>query len=240
MLKTVNKLDRCKICPVLDDCVCVYEGKNVDIESINSYKKNEIFYKKKETIFFNGSKLDKVMTIISGWVMEYRLLPEGQRSIVNIFTPGDFIGFNLDNNFLTKSTFVAVTDLKCCTYDKKLLLGFVNKTPTVSSKIIKKLTLNVENMSSFLTSIGRTNSQSRICFLIYNLAKKVYKYNDSNVIGKDIKIPLSQEDIADILGLTSVHVSRSLKMLCEKNTISVSKKSYKILSLNNINNLLHL
>jgi CRP-like cAMP-binding protein len=234
MLKTVNKEVRCKICPILDDCVC---NDNVHFELLNSYKMNDKSYKKKEIIFFNETKFNKVMTIISGWVLEYRILPDGQRSIVNIFTPGDFIGFNFDDNFLSKSTFVAVTDVKCCMLDKKSFVNFIENQPFIAHKVIKKLTLSIESMSNYLTSVGRTDAQSRICFLIYNLAQKVYKYTYSNIIGKDINIPLNQEDIADILGLTSVHVSRSIKRLCDKNIISLNKKSYKLLSLNNINKL---
>ena len=237
MLKKANIEVRCKICPVLDDCVCIDYNDNLHYELMNSYKMNDKFYEKKEIIFFNETKFNIVMTIISGWVLEYRILPDGQRSIVNIFTPGDFIGFNIDDNFLTKSTFVAQTDVKCCILDNKSFKNYMINKPFVAHKVIKKLALNIENMSNYLTSLGRTDSQSRICFLIYSLAQKVYKYNYSNIIGKNINIPLSQEDIADILGLTAVHVSRSIKRLCDKNIISVNKKSYKLLSLNNINKL---
>ena len=229
MLKSNIKLDQCEKCPVLDECVCIVDDEKLQFNILNTYKRYDKKYKKKEIIYHDDIKLNKIMTIVSGWVLEYRVLENGQRCIVNIYTPGDLIGFNIDENFINKSIFISATNIKTCVFDNNTLIDFINKNPILAGSIIKRLSINIDKMASFLTSITRTKSQERILYFIYYIGQKVYKFNSSNIVDKDIEIPLTQEEIADILGLTSVHVSRSIRTLIYNKVIVVNKHKYKFL-----------
>jgi len=229
MLKSNLKIGQCEKCPVLNECVCIVDDEKLQFNILNTYKRYDKKYKKKEVIYHDDIKLNKIMTIVSGWVLEYRILTNGQRCIVNIYTSGDLIGFNIDDNFINKSIFVSATNLQACVFDNDTLINFINKNPILAGSIIKRLSINIDKMASFLTSITRTKSQERILYFIYYIGQKVYKFNSFNMVGKDIYIPLTQEEIADILGLTSVHISRSIKTLIDNKVIEVNKYKYKFL-----------
>jgi len=233
MLKNIDKINQCKGCPVIDGCICSVSPNKVDsdILLLNEYKMGFKSYKKKEIISINNSKFDKVITIVSGWVLEYFIFSDGQRSIINIYTPGDIIGFSETENKINKSIYRTATNTKCCIFNKKALHKFVSNNPDVASRLIKKLTLNFSKLTSSLAFISRTNAKSRILFLIYNLANKTKNLTPYSIVGKEIDIPLSQEDVADVLGMSIVHVSRTIRSLREEKMLTVTKNTYKILSL---------
>lgn len=225
----IDKNLRCKKCPVLSECLCSLEDEKLQFKILNSYKRHDKKYTKKEIIYHENTKINNIMTIVSGWVLEYRILENGLKCIVNIYTPGDLVGFNIDKNFINKSLFIAATQTETCILDNNTIINFVNNYPILASSIIKRLTTNINTMASFITTISRIKSQERILHFIYYIGQKIYKLNFSNIVNKDIKIPLTQEQIADILGLTSVHVSRSINSLIHNKVITVNNKNYKLL-----------
>ena len=224
----------CTKCPVNKDCLCK-PLTDLELDSLQSFKKVERIYKKNEIIFQNNSKLNEVMTVISGWTIEYKIMPDGKRSISNISIPGDFIGFTPENNFLNLSSLSAVTEVKVCVFDKDSLNNFVKKHPEMASRLITMLSYEVNKLSNLLTSISRLSANEKLLYLIQSLSMKINKCSFSDLLNKKVYIPLSQEQIADILGMTSVHLSRTMKNLKDKNILEIENKDYKLLALRELN-----
>lgn len=221
----------CTLCPVNQDCLCRPFDEN-EMNAVLSFKKEERQYKKNEIIFKNDSKLNEVMTIVSGWTIEYKLMPDGKRSIFNISIPGDFVGFHPEKDFLSISVLSAVTDVKVCVYDKESLENFVKKHPEMASRLIRMLSYEVNKLSNFLTSVSRLSSKFRLLYFIQSLGMRINKCSYLDLLGKSIDIPLTHEQIADCLGITNVHLSRTLKELKNNSILQTSKGSYKFKILN--------
>ena len=78
--------------------------------------------------------------------------------------------------------------------------------------------------------IGRKTAKQRLAFLFLELFHRV-KFIGNLISGTEensIAFPLSQEDLADASGLTSVHISRTLRELSDEGLVSVKQRRLTI------------
>jgi CRP-like cAMP-binding protein len=86
-----------------------------------------------------------------------------------------------------------------------------------------------------MANIGHRNAHEKVAFMALELYQRL-KYRGLNN-GYTVPFPLSQKDIADTLGLTSVHVNRTLHKLEKENLLSIHKHELTILDYEKLNAL---
>ncbi len=72
---------------------------------------------------------------------------------------------------------------------------------------------NLERQTQWIIRLGRKNATERIVELFVDLRSRLGSDDDT------VKIPLTQREIADIVGLTPVHVNRVLHRLAEQKRV---------------------
>ena len=83
-----------------------------------------------------------------------------------------------------------------------------------------------------MMGIGRKTARQRLAYLFLELFYRVKGIEDL-VPGSEaasIAFPLSQEDLADAMGLTSVHISRTLRELTDDGLLTLKKRRLSILN----------
>jgi CRP-like cAMP-binding protein len=154
--------------------------------------------------------------LISGTVARIRLLDDSRRQIICIFTPGDLLAVKaiiLDRQpdaieCLSKSVLQAIS------YNEASELASAN--PDVAFRYIWQLAEDERRLHNNVTMLGRGTAIERIATMLVDLAGRRSKLGlPSN------EIPFSQRDIADYVGITVIHVNRTLRTLREQGAISV-------------------
>jgi len=166
--------------------------------------------------------------ILAGWACRQRLLPDGRRQIFSLMLPGDAIGFSPEASPLTTASVVALTKVAIAHLEPPLgaatppltqadnasdVLGFADHM-RLSAFLDEALLLD------HVVRLGRQTAYERTAHLMLELHWR------STLIGqaddRSFTLPLTQEVLADVLGLSIVHVNRTLQHLRRDHLIEVT------------------
>jgi CRP/FNR family transcriptional regulator, anaerobic regulatory protein len=158
-----------------------------------------------------------VYRLISGAAARVRNLEDGRRQIVLIFLPGDLIAVKamlLDRQpdsieCLSQCT---VRSLACA---EAIALSAAN--PDVAFRFMWQLAEDERRLHNQVAMLGRGNAVERISTMLVDINGRLAKLG----LADSMPISIRQQDIADYLGLTIVHVNRTLRTLREQGVIAV-------------------
>ena len=154
----------------------------------------------------------KLFTLYSGWAFRYKTLSDGRRQILNFLLPGDFIGVQqrmLDTALHGVET---LTPAVLCVFQRDALWEIHRQSPTMGFNVTW-LTSHEESMvDDTLLSVGRRSAEERIATLLILLFKRAAALQDDTGAG-GVPFPLTQQHMADALGLSLVHTNKTLRKL---------------------------
>jgi CRP-like cAMP-binding protein len=159
--------------------------------------------------------------VISGWACHQRILPDGRRQIFGFVLPGDVVGAWSVPRALALATMVALTPLTTVDVPD---LEHVALRPASRSNFAKAMALAAHQNEIFLLDhvmrLGCLTAQERMAHLLLELRHRLAVVGLAD--GRRFPMPLTQEVLADVLGLSVVHVNRTLQQLRRERLIEVS------------------
>ncbi|MBL8659129.1 MAG: Crp/Fnr family transcriptional regulator [Rhodospirillales bacterium] len=165
---------------------------------------------KHHDIFAEGDTLRDVMFLRDGWAYRYRLLGDGRRHIVNFLIPGDFVG----PYFPTAAHFCGtLTDVTLCQAPRSDFSDANRNYPALASALEAIMATEYRLLSERLVSLGRRNARERMAHLLVELYERMRRVG--LITDNSYEFPVTQEILADTLGLSVVHVNRTLRSLRE-------------------------
>lgn len=175
-----------------------------------------------------GEPQREVITLLQGWAMRYSLLDDGSRQIIDFCLPGAFIGFQPDGDSPKGYAAQAITDIKVCALPQKGLMDMMSATPSMAVRLACIAYRDQVSMARHLTNVGRRMARGRVANLLMELFVRV-RMRSAAAASESVTLPLTQELIGDALGLTSVHVNRTLRGLREDKIVSLKGGTLRIL-----------
>jgi CRP-like cAMP-binding protein len=149
--------------------------------------------------------------LVSGFAYRHKLTGDGARQIIAIILPGNAIDFqNLfldvaDHNvqMLTRGevAFIPRADLQ--------ILARTNAG--VGHAILVKMLVEASIYREWTVNVGRRDARTRIAHLFCELGLRLDELGLAEDYG--YHLPMTQDELADAVGLTPVHVNRTLKSL---------------------------
>lgn len=153
----------------------------------------------------------EVFTLFSGWAFRYKDLSDGRRQILNFVLPGDLIG--LQASMFGKSLYgaVALTDIELCVIPRRKLVKLFERMPEVAYDVTWLGARSEAAVDENLLTAGRRGAGERIAALVSSLYKRAETLGI--VQNGSLELPLTQQHIADALGLSLVHTNKTLSRL---------------------------
>jgi CRP-like cAMP-binding protein len=158
-----------------------------------------------------GDRVNHSTLLQEGLVIRYRTLATGGRQILAIHVPGDFVDFQ---SFLLKvmdHSIAALSPCKVASVPHAVLHQITEEMPHLARLFATSGLIDAAINREWLLAMGRQNALARIAHLFCEL------YVRLSVVGLSAKygfsIPLRQIDLADAVGLSTVHVNRSIQAL---------------------------
>jgi CRP-like cAMP-binding protein len=148
--------------------------------------------------------------ILSGWACRQRILADGQRQIFGFLLPGDSVGLSLDPRPLDETTIIALTRVEYV--DALMLREILALQDPRHDRLRRALATSRRYEETCLLNhvvrLGRQSAQARLAHLLLELRDRLQR---AGLCTSDrLHLPLTQETLADALGLSLVHVSRTL------------------------------
>jgi CRP-like cAMP-binding protein len=173
------------------------------------------------TIIRAGQLLSTSTLLLDGLMCRYKDLRNGQRQITELHVPGDFVDLHsfslkrLDHNIM------ALTACRIAMVPHERLTRITEEHPHLARMYWFSTNLDAAIHREWEVSLGRRSAISRTAHLFCELHVRLGLVGLSDETGYDLK--LTQTDIAECLGLTAVHVNRTLRELREQGAVEFSK-----------------
>ena len=163
--------------------------------------------------------------ITSGWAVRCESLPDGREQMLDILVPGD-VTVLVDEN-IDKAQFIATrTAVSYCAVSRQQIGDFVKKCPDAAPQLVELLSEEGRRLARHIVRLGRGRAEEKIASLILELYGRLARRN--LIQGPSFCLPLSQQDLADHLGMTLVHLNRIVRRLAEERILRIRWRTVEI------------
>jgi CRP-like cAMP-binding protein len=176
-----------------------------------------------------GQSLDTPRLLTSGWACRFRLLPDGRRQIFEFILPGDLYGLCLRPQAIALTTTIALTPVTIAdaTALGDAIINRAEQYPGLAAACHSTASLDEAYLLNQLMRVGRQTAYERTAHLILELHERM------SIVGladeTSVAMPLTQEIIADALGLSVVHLNRTLQQLRRNHLIEFKGGQMRLL-----------
>lgn len=188
-----------------------------------SLEEKEEDYTYGEVIRKQGSSADELYIIKNGWAIISSSIDNDVRSIFNIKLPGDVVGISEISFPKYLYDFTALTNVTVCPFPKENLDDIFKKSDKLNRVFYSILSREQSILYERIISLGRRTALEKVAHLIIEVAVRLGGLGHS-MEGK-IPFPVRQEHVADILGLSAIHVNRSMNELKRHGYIEYDRNS---------------
>jgi CRP-like cAMP-binding protein len=184
---------------------------DLELAFINEMKRDHLVCPPGGEIIAAGQDQAELYTLYAGWAIRCKTLPDGRRQILNILLPGDLIGLQGAMFEAAAYSVEAITEVQLCLLPRRKMGSLFENMPELAFDVTWLGSREESIVDENLTSTGQRTAAERIAALIIQLYKRL------NVLGMVVNgampFPLTQQHIADTLGLSLVHTNKSLAKL---------------------------
>jgi CRP-like cAMP-binding protein len=199
---------------------------DADIAAISRFKKDHIQVPAGRTLVRRDSKQPAFYTLFQGWAYRFTAV-DGGRQIFHFCLPGDLVAIQAPLTGRMTYSVQTLTDASLCVFDCGDIDQLFETVPKLGLQIARTLAAEAALMEVHLATVGRRSAEARVAYLLaelYARLKQRQMVNDNTCT-----LPLTQEHLADALGLSTVHVSRMLRVLSDDNLAKLDRGRLTIL-----------
>jgi CRP-like cAMP-binding protein len=182
-----------------------------ELGAINSIKREHVALKAGTEIVHAGDESPEIYTLYSGWAFRFKTLPDGRRQILNFLLPGDLVGLQAAMFAAAQYGVEALTDVELCLLPRRKVWSLFDEMPGLAFDVAWLGSREEGYVDDNLTSTGRRTAAEGIAALIVSLYKRAKALG--LVENETFDFPLTQQHIADALGMSLVHTNKTLARL---------------------------
>ena len=184
-----------------------------EIAFIQQFKTRSLAIAAGASIIAEGARSEDLYTIYSGWAFRFKTLTDGRRQILNFLLPGDFVGLKEKMADVSPHGVEAITAVALCRFHASGLWELYKNHPALAYEVTW-ITANQKSVvDENLLSVGRRNAMESVATLLMQIYNRLKALGHAR--GATIDFPLSQQHIADALGLSLVHTNKTLRRLTQ-------------------------
>jgi CRP-like cAMP-binding protein len=181
-----------------------------------------------QVIVREGERPSECCLIVEGFVCRYKFTEEGKRQIFSFHTPGDIPDLQSVHLKTMDHTVMTVTPCKLAFISHQSLFGILRRCPRIRDVMWRDTLIDAAIFREWMMGIGRRSAYTRIAHLVCEVFVRLRAVGLAN--GDECDFPITQAELGDALGLSTVHVNRSLQQLRKDGLIQLEKGSLTILN----------
>jgi CRP-like cAMP-binding protein len=203
-----------------------------DVPVLNALCVNEERSEAGTDIVLQGDVPRLAFVLTHGMAFRYRLLPDGKRQILTFMIPGDVFGLHA---FLLRAMDHSIGTLvptRLAAISRATVFDLFEHHPRIGAALwwsaLQEEAINRER----IVALGRRSARGRVAYLLCEL---VWRQRAVRLGGDHaIRLPLTQVELADTLGLTSVHINRILQGFRRDNLIALTRQRLTLLDVDRL------
>ncbi|MDG4892334.1 Crp/Fnr family transcriptional regulator [Mesorhizobium sp. WSM4976] len=180
----------------------------------------------REDIIHEGEKPEFINLINEGWACRYKTLDDGRRQIIAFFLPGDLCDLNV---FILKEmdhsigaiTPVAISEISRTDFDE-MMIGH----PRITQALWWESLVAAAIQREWTVNLGQRDALERMAHLLCELFIRLEASGCTS--DNSCEFPLTQTELGETLGMSTVHVNRTLQELRASNLIVLKDRTLTI------------
>ena len=195
---------------------------NEEIACLESLQSDDRTYDRHTTLYSEGDRFERTHIVRDGWAMRFKMLSDGRRQILNFILPGDFIGLYGSLSDAADHAVETLTRVHTHGFVPQRILDVFRTCPRLGAAIAWTAGQEEAILAEQVVRIGRRSAYERTAHLFLELLKRLQLVG---LAGQhSFEMPLSQDVLADSLGLSMVHVNRTLRRLRQSGLVHLADK----------------
>lgn len=171
-----------------------------------------------EEIIPSNKDPEEVCVLMDGFAGQAQLFRGGGRQIASLLLPGDLEPLNMASGHQKAHAVVALSKGHCAFASRPMLKQAAAAFPNITRYLWMNEAADAARLRVWTSQLGRRSAVERTAHLICEV---FHRLSDRGLtVGHSFAFPVSQSTLADMLGLSVVHMNRSLRALREANLIT--------------------
>ncbi|MCW3473845.1 Crp/Fnr family transcriptional regulator [Limobrevibacterium gyesilva] len=179
-------------------------------------------------LYRQGERSRNYFIVISGWVMQYTSLDSGEQHVRDFALPGEMIGFKGGADQIMRHSAQCLTASRICALPADRIREHMARSLPFAARMVDMLAGRETRANDHAVNIGARSARDRVSHFLVELFQRVHHRLPQRP-GDAVSLPLTLTHIGLALGLTHVHVSRTLRSLREQNVLQFSRHRLEVL-----------
>lgn len=180
----------------------------------------------REDLIREGDQPDNVHLIVEGFACRYKLLPDGGRQIMAYLVPGDICDLHVAILGEMDHAIGSLSACKVAELPRQTIEELTSKHVRITRALWWATLVDEATLREWITNLGRRPADKRLAHLFCELLIRLQSVGLASE--NSYEFPVTQGELADTLGLTPVHVNRTLQELRSNDLIAFNGKELTI------------
>ena len=160
------------------------------------------------SIIADGASPSSAFLIHEGWAVSKLSIGSGETQIIDLHGPGSLFGLNqFAQTRLSGFSETALEEVSLYALNLKALTELAGRDPDTSRWLIEKLSNQNQHQQIHTAVLGQLPARGRLAFAMLKILD-VAQQQGQKMVDKPIRLPMTQEEIGNMLGLTNVSISK--------------------------------
>ena len=200
---------------------------DADIAAIRALPINVRHWEAGRTIVSDGSRPTECCLVIEGFCVRAKTILDGQRQILSIHIPGEIPDLQSLHLHRMDHDLIAVAPSTLGFISHTSMRALTRANPNVTEVLWRDTLIDSAIFREWIVNVGQRPAVSRLAHIVVELRTRLAV--TGRAVGDTFEMPLTQEQIGEALGITSVHANRVIKQLRDENIIEISRGRVTVL-----------
>ena len=207
---------------------------SAEVHAIERLSVDRVHLKRHDTLRCQGDSVRDVYLLTEGWVGCCVDVATGTRQMVKVHLPGDLLGTSSITVRAAAETLVALNRTTVEVIPVNALAALFMSMPRVAAGMFLTSLKERVFLMDRLTSVARTNAVQRLSAFLVSVYERL---SLAGLEEPQFHLPLSQIELADVIGITSVHANRTWAQLERTGFVSRNGKAVRLVDVEGLRSL---
>jgi CRP-like cAMP-binding protein len=202
-----------------------------ETSALDALNRQKVHLAAHQDLYVEGDPIDRTYVVLDGWMCRHRTLEDGRRQIMSFVLPGDLLNHFGAYQPTAVHTVTALTDAVLASFSCHDIVALSRAQPRLGAAFAWLAARKYSLLEEHVVRIGRRSAYERVAHMLLELLHCLNVVEESSDDGYEL--PVTQEILGDALGLSLVHVNRTLRRLRKEGLIRMdSNRRIVILDMN--------
>jgi CRP-like cAMP-binding protein len=173
-----------------------------------------------------GDHPNESCLILEGFVCRYKIVADGRRQILSFHFPGDLPDLQSLHLQTMDHSLGALTPCRVAFVPHDAIRALGRAHPPMADVLTKHMLIDASIFRDWIANIGRRSAYQRIAHIFCEMFVRMRVLGLLNETS--FELPVTQTDLGDATGLSTVHVNRTLQELRREGLIATKGRTYYV------------